>query len=34
MIYGNPGTAGAKVQYKAHYDNFIGSKIVAPVKGE
>ena len=34
MIYANPGAAGAKVQYKAHYDNFIGGKFVPPVKGQ
>jgi aldehyde dehydrogenase len=34
MSYAFPGTAGAKVQYKAHYDNFIGGKWVAPVKGQ
>jgi aldehyde dehydrogenase len=34
MLYAYPGTAGAKVQYKAKYDNFIGGKFVAPVKGE
>jgi len=33
MIYTAPGTAGAKVQFKAKYDNFIGGKWVAPVKG-
>ena len=33
MIYPAPGAAGAKVQYKAKYDNFIGGKWVAPVKG-
>ena len=33
MIYANPGSAGAKVTYKARYDNFIGGKFVAPVKG-
>ena len=33
MTYAPPGTAGAKIQYKAHYDNFIGGKWVAPVKG-
>ena len=32
MIYAAPGTAGAKVQFKAKYDNFIGGKSVAPVK--
>jgi aldehyde dehydrogenase len=34
MIYSAPGTAGAKIAYKAHYDNFIGGKWVAPVKGQ
>ncbi len=34
MIYAAPGTAGAKLAYKARYDNFIGGKWVAPVKGE
>ncbi len=34
MIYAAPGAAGAKVQYKPKYDNFIGGKWVAPVKGE
>jgi aldehyde dehydrogenase len=34
MIYAAPGAAGAKVQYKARYDNFIGGKWVAPVKGQ
>ena len=34
MIYAAPGTAGAKIAYKAKYDNFIGGKWVAPVKGE
>src|SRR5512140_3567017 len=34
MIYAAPGAAGAKIQYKAQYDNFIGGKWVAPVKGE
>ena len=33
MIYAAPGAAGAKVQFKAKYDNFIGGKWVAPVKG-
>ncbi len=33
MIYAAPGATGAKVQYQAHYDNFIGGKWVAPVKG-
>jgi len=34
MIYAAPGTADAKIAFKAHYDNFIGGKFVAPVKGE
>ncbi len=34
MIYAAPGTAGAKITYKAHYDNFIGGKWVPPVKGQ
>ena len=33
MIYAEPGSAGATVAYKAHYDNFIGGKWVPPVKG-
>ena len=33
MIYAQPGTPGAKVSYKPHYDNYIGGKWVAPVKG-
>jgi aldehyde dehydrogenase len=34
MIYAFPGQAGAKIQYKTKYDNFIGGKWVAPAKGE
>ena len=34
MIYAAPGADGAKITYKSHYDNFIGGKWVAPVKGE
>ena len=34
MIYAAPGAAGAIVQFKDHYDNFIGGKWVAPVKGQ
>ncbi|HCN90743.1 MAG TPA: aldehyde dehydrogenase, partial [Oxalobacteraceae bacterium] len=34
MIYATPGSAGAKVKFKSQYDNFIGGKFVAPVKGE
>ncbi|MDX9706268.1 MAG: aldehyde dehydrogenase family protein [Azospira sp.] len=34
MLYAFPGAAGAKIAYKAKYDNFIGGKWVPPVKGE
>ncbi|NRT56064.1 acetaldehyde dehydrogenase ExaC [Sphaerotilus uruguayifluvii] len=34
MLYANPNTPGAKVQYKSRYDNFIGGKWVAPVTGQ
>jgi aldehyde dehydrogenase len=34
MLYSAPGTAGAKVHFKPKYDNFIGGKWVAPVKGQ
>jgi len=34
MLYAYPNTAGAKVAYKAKYDNFINGKFVAPVKGQ
>ena len=34
MIYALPGTAGAKLDYKARYDNFIGGKWVPPVRGQ
>ena len=34
MIYAAPGAAGAKLTFKAKYDNFIGGKWTAPVKGE
>ena len=34
MIYAFPGAAGAKIAYKAQYNNFIGGKFVAPVKGQ
>ncbi|MEY3973964.1 MAG: hypothetical protein RIS59_325 [Pseudomonadota bacterium] len=34
MIYAHPGEAGAKIQYKAKYDNFIGGQWVAPIKGQ
>ena len=34
MTYAAPGAPGAKIAYKAQYDNFIGGKFVAPVKGQ
>lgn len=34
MIYASPGTADAKIAYKARYDNFIGGKWVPPVQGQ
>lgn len=34
MIYANPNTEGAVVHFKEKYDNFIGGKWVAPVKGQ
>ncbi len=34
MLYAAPGAPGAKIAYKARYDNFIGGKWVPPVKGE
>jgi aldehyde dehydrogenase len=34
MRYANPNTPGAKVDFKARYDNFINGKFVAPVKGQ
>lgn len=34
MIYEMPGKAGATVQFKHRYDNFIGGKWVAPVRGQ
>jgi aldehyde dehydrogenase len=34
MTYPFPGAAGAPVQFKAKYDNFIGGKWVPPVKGQ
>ncbi|MBT9502163.1 MAG: aldehyde dehydrogenase [Burkholderiaceae bacterium] len=34
MLYANPNTPEAKVQYKARYDNFIGGRFVPPVKGQ
>ncbi|WP_295958070.1 aldehyde dehydrogenase family protein [Rhodoferax sp.] len=34
MLYPNPGSANAPLQFKSRYDNYIGGKWVAPVKGE
>ena len=34
MIYAQPNTSEAKVQYKARYYNFIGGQWVAPVSGQ
>ncbi|MES2483475.1 MAG: aldehyde dehydrogenase family protein [Pseudomonadota bacterium] len=34
MIYAAPGAAGAKLEYKPRYDNFIGGQWRAPVKGQ
>ena len=34
MIYANPNTAGALVNFKEQYQNFIGGQWVAPVKGQ
>ena len=34
MIYAAPGQTNAKINFKDKYDNFIGGKWVAPVKGE
>ena len=34
MLYANPNTAGAKVDFKPAYDNFINGKFVAPLEGQ
>ena len=34
MLYSLPNTAGAKIQHNPAYDNFIGGKWLAPVKGQ
>ena len=34
MLYAAPHTPGAKVEYRAQYDNFINGRFVPPVKGE
>ena len=33
-LYAKPGAAGAPLAYKPRYDNFIGGKFVAPVRGQ
>ena len=33
-VYAGPGAPGAKLAFKAHYDNFIGGKFVPPVEGQ
>ncbi|HEV6966124.1 MAG TPA: aldehyde dehydrogenase, partial [Roseateles sp.] len=33
-VYAAPGQPGAKIAYKARYDNFIGGKFVPPVEGQ
>ncbi|NCA90113.1 MAG: aldehyde dehydrogenase family protein, partial [Gammaproteobacteria bacterium] len=34
MIYANPNTPGAVVNFRERYDNFIGGQWVPPVKGQ
>lgn len=34
LVYANPNTEGAKVNFKERYDNFINGKWTAPVNGE
>ncbi|MFC0562397.1 aldehyde dehydrogenase [Halalkalibacter alkalisediminis] len=34
MIYGQPGTENAKVQFKKRYENYINGEWTAPVKGQ
>jgi len=34
MVYAQPGTPGALVDFDARYDNYIGGKWVPPVKGQ
>jgi aldehyde dehydrogenase len=34
MLYAAPNTAGSKVVFRKHYDNFINGRFVAPVKGQ
>ena len=34
MIYANPNTEGSLIEFKDHYDNYIGGEWVPPVKGQ
>jgi aldehyde dehydrogenase len=34
MIYANPNSAGAKLEFKSVYDNFINGRFVPPVRGQ
>jgi len=34
MQYAFPGQSDCKIEYRSQYDNFIGGKLVPPVKGE
>ncbi|GAA5014170.1 aldehyde dehydrogenase family protein [Acinetobacter puyangensis] len=34
MRYADPNTEGSKIQFKVQYENFIGGKWIAPVKGQ
>ncbi|UTM56190.1 aldehyde dehydrogenase [Photobacterium sp. CCB-ST2H9] len=34
MIYAQPGSADALIQFKSHYDNYIGGAWVKPVSGQ
>ncbi|NAW86060.1 aldehyde dehydrogenase family protein [Photobacterium halotolerans] len=34
MIYAQPGSADAIINFKSHYDNYIGGKWVQPVSGQ
>jgi aldehyde dehydrogenase len=34
MVYAQPGTEGALVEFDARYDNYIGGKWVPPVRGQ
>ena len=34
MLYAQPNTPNAPVQFKPAYDNFINGRFVAPLKGQ